>query len=102
MKKTEKTPSFSPYIFWDIDMGKLDYKRDKVFIIERVLCYGAEDDERQLYQFYDEHSIRKIVLHSDNLDIRTASYLSAIFDIPIRRFKCYKNIQSRLDYGIPW
>jgi hypothetical protein len=102
MKNPKKPPDFSSYIFWDIDMGKLDYQRDKVFIIERVLCYGMENDEWQLYQFYDERIVRKIALHSDNLDIRTASYLSAIFDIPIRRFRCYKNIQSHPDCGIPW
>ena len=41
--KKEK-PSIRPVVFWDIDMSKLDWTRDKVFIIKRVNERGNDSE----------------------------------------------------------
>jgi hypothetical protein len=90
MKIPKETPQFSKYIFWDCDINKIDYDRDKAFVIERVLVWGNENDEKELFKYYDIKSIRKAAKHSTNLNDRTISYLNAILDIPKGKFKCYK------------
>jgi hypothetical protein len=81
---------FSKHLFWDIDRNKLDYKEDRTLIIERVLVYGNEDDERQLYNLYSKNVIKKVAIKSENLNERTVFYLSAILNVPREKFKCYK------------
>ena len=52
---------FSPHLFWDTDVSKLDVRRDKTYIIERVMNYGLETDEITLYKLYSFGTIRRIV-----------------------------------------
>jgi hypothetical protein len=92
-KKYKEKPSFSEHIFWDVHIDKLNYEKQKVFIIERVLVYGLEDDERQLYDYYKANTIKKVALKSRNLNKSTACYLSVLFNIPKERFACFKEKQ---------
>jgi hypothetical protein len=89
---------FSKHLFWDIDRSKLDYQEDRALIIERVLVYGTEDDERQLYNLYSRNVIKKVAIKSANPNDRTVSYLSVILDVPREKFKCYKKNVSYLNY----
>jgi hypothetical protein len=88
--ENDKTAHFSKHLFWDIDRSKLNYKEDKELIIERVLVYGNEDDERRLYNLYSKNVVKKAAMKSENLNDRTVSYLSVILDIPREKFKCCK------------
>jgi hypothetical protein len=97
-RHAEPPVHFSKHLFWDIDRSRLDYKEDRELIIERVLVYGNEDDERQLYDLYSKNVIKKVAIKSENLNARTVSYLSTIMDIPEEKFKCYKRNVSYRDY----
>jgi hypothetical protein len=90
MKETREPPQFSKYIFWDCDISKIDYDRDKAFVIERVLVWGNENDEKELFKYYDLRNIRKAARHSINLNDRTISYLNVILGIPKEKFRCYR------------
>ena len=87
--KTGNIPPFSAHLFWDTNIDKIDCEKDKDLIIERVLVFGSENDERLLYALYSEHAIKKTAKKSMNLNDRTIACLSAIFNIPKEKFKCY-------------
>jgi len=79
----------SPYIFWDVNISKLDIKHDKDFIIERVYTRGFEKDEILLWKMYTWSEIRKTVVDLWELDESTIRYLSVVFNIKEKKFRCY-------------
>ena len=89
---------FSKHLFWDVDINKLEIIKDKLLIIERVFTYGKENDERLLFKLYDAAEIKKIVKKSRNLNLNTVLYLSAILNIPRKKFKCISNKQFQQIY----
>jgi hypothetical protein len=88
---------FSPHLFWDTDMGKLDVRRDKTYIIERVMNYGLETDEIILYKLYSFGTIRKTVIQLETLNQRTIAYLSMVLNLKETKFKCFGKIPSHLN-----
>ena len=89
---------FSKHLFWDIDINKLEIKKDKHLFVERVFTYGKENDERLLFNLYDAAEIKKIVKKSRNLNLNTILYLSAILNIPKEKFKCLSQKQFHQNY----
>ena len=88
---------FSPHLFWDTNLDKLDVKRDKTCIIERVINYGLEKDEIILYKLYSAGTIKKTVTKLETLNQRTIAYLSMVFNLKETDFKCFGKIPSHLN-----
>jgi hypothetical protein len=87
--KKAAPPDFNKYIFWDIDYEKINFEKQKLFVIERVLVMGDETDERKLFNYYKIRDIKKAAKKSTLLNDMTISYLSVILNIPEEKFKCY-------------
>ena len=45
-RNNELLKLLSKRIFWDINIDKLDYKKNKQIIIERIAVHGSENDEK--------------------------------------------------------
>lgn len=75
-------------LFWDIDPKKLDIKRHKRFIVERILQYGTPPEVSWLLDTYTDKDIIQIVRQSKNIDRKTANYWSLHFDIPRETVLC--------------
>jgi len=88
---------FSPHLFWDTNLEKLDIRKDKKYIIERVMNYGLEKDEILLYKLYSSGTIKRTVTKLDTLNQRTIAYLSMIFNLKETKFKCFGKIPSHLN-----
>jgi hypothetical protein len=86
---------FSPHLFWDCRLDKLDVRKDKAYIIDRVMNYGLEKDEIILYKLYSAGSIRKTVTKLE-LNQRTIAYLCMILNLKETDFKCFGKIPSHL------
>ncbi|MCX8480718.1 MAG: hypothetical protein ORN58_02240 [Sediminibacterium sp.] len=80
----------SKVIFWDTDFNKLDLVKHKFYIIERVLMYGFYTDWQFIRNYYGDNAIKEVALQTRDLDPKTLSFLSTIFDIPKQQFRCYK------------
>ena len=78
-------------------MDKLDVKRDKIYIIERVMNYGLEKDEILLYKLYSTGTIKRIITKLDTLNKRTIAYLSMIFNLKETKFKCFGKTPSHMN-----
>jgi hypothetical protein len=96
-KKNSVLSQFSPHLFWDTDISKLDVRRDKTFIIERVMNYGLETDEIILYKLYTFGTITKTVTLLETLNRRTIAYLSMVLNIKETKFKCFGKTPSYLN-----
>ena len=94
----EIVKKLSPRIFWDINIETLDLHNNKNEIIERAFVYGTDNDEIIIWSIYTYDEIKKSVLNSDNLNDATIIYLSKVFNIKEKIFKCYGKKLSHLNY----
>ena len=51
-------------LFWDINPATLNAKRHAVYIIERILDYGTDEEVRWMYRNYSRELIRDVVSRS--------------------------------------
>jgi hypothetical protein len=93
--KGKGRPRYSKGLFWDIWIPGLDYEQERCFVVERVFKYGAESDVRRLFAYYGFEEVRKEVTNIACMDRKLLNYLSVIFKIPQRRFRCYKKSRSQ-------
>ncbi|MEM0517764.1 DUF6922 domain-containing protein [Aequorivita flava] len=84
----------SEHLFWDVDKAELDFEKSKEFIIHRVLEYGLMEDWELIKEIYGLETIKQISLQFRELDAVTLSFLSAIFKIDKKEFRCYTNKTS--------
>ena len=92
--------NLSQYLFWDYNTNMLDPNTDKKLILERVFTMGTEKDEKEVFNFYGNDTIKNTILDVKYFDKKTLNYLSVIFGIPKENFKCYKKSLSESPFGI--
>jgi len=79
----------SKYLFWDVFVDRMDYKKNMQDIIERVAVYGNENDERIMNIIYSKRLIKKCLVRSDCLNEQTVKYYSFKLGIKDKAFKWY-------------
>ena len=76
--------------FWDIDPTQLDLKKDRVYIISRLLNYGGYDGFRFLQKAYEYEDFKYVGINSRLLNPKTANYLSITYNIKRDEMRFYK------------
>ena len=85
-------------LFWDINYNKLDFQKNKRFIISRVLNYGDIDDFKQLMRYYNLQSVKHMARRLRSLDKKSLSFYSLIFNLPKNKFLCFQTaLKQRQD-----
>jgi hypothetical protein len=79
-------------LFWDIEREKLDIRKDKYIIIERVINYGKEADEKVLYRWYSKGVIKRAVKKRINVQAGSLEYICAVLGIKEEQCRCYKEV----------
>ena len=87
--KDSTSLNLSAFLFWDIDINKLDYDKRASFVLERVFTMGMQEDEWKVNKYYGKERIRKEVIKSKVLDKKTLNYPSIFYEIPKEDFACY-------------
>lgn len=83
----------SKALFWDTKFETIDFEKHRNYVIEKVLVYGKLSDWRAIQNYYSNEVIKEIAMQARNLDAKTLSFLSAIYDIPKEQFRCYTTQQ---------
>ena len=94
MPLKEPAMELSKVIFWDTDYDRIDWDKNVRYVMERVVMYGQLSDWNAIRAYYGLDRIRTELLQSRDLDPKTLSFLSCIFEIPKEQFRCYNTIQS--------
>ncbi len=58
--KKPNLEAFSKTTFWDVDIRKIDWDKNKMFVIYRVLEYGTADELKEIESFYGKNQITKL------------------------------------------
>lgn len=90
----KQPPTLSRVLFWDTDYDKIDWDGKARYVIERVVSLGFVEDWRAIQNYYGMEKIRETALQARDLDPKTLSFLSVIFDIPKENFRCYTTLRS--------
>ena len=98
MNKNELLLKLSPHIFWNCDAGKLDYKKNKDIIIDRIIKYGLENDIIIMWKLYSRRAIKKVAVNIDVLENMRILYYSVMLGIKEKDFKCYRRMQFQKNY----
>ena len=93
MEKKQRINDLSKHLFWDVDRSKLDFKKNKKSIIQRVLDYGLINDWRIIYDYYGINEIAETATTLRDLDKKSISFISLLSNIPKEEFLCYTTKQ---------
>lgn len=83
----------SKQAFWDVDMDKMDYKKNADAIIVRVFDRGNWEDILEITAYYDRNKIISALVNADYLMEKTMYFASYMFKVPLSSFKCYTTKQ---------
>jgi len=81
---------FTKAVFWNCDLTKFDYKRDKDYIIKRILEAGFENDEFLMWKLYSYDDIKNVAVNMETLDEDMVAYMAFVLSISQSEFRCYK------------
>ena len=90
--------SLSPHLFWDVKQANIDAEKHKLFMIQRVLEYGLMEDWHATLSYYGKEEIATSVVQFRYLETKALHFASAIFDIPLKDFRCYAFRQSSQNF----
>jgi hypothetical protein len=93
MKNSYSINDLSAHLFWDVDKNALDFEKSKVQIIYKVLEFGLISDWKIIQEIYGLETIKKVSLKLRTLDVVTLAFLSDLFNIEKKYFRCYKHSQ---------
>ena len=79
----------SSFLFWDVDSSKIDLKKNKRWLIHRVLEYGRITDWLFIIKLYGINEIVEMATTMKDIDRKTVTLLSAITNVPKEKFICY-------------
>lgn len=75
-EQTAKKPTipFRQSLFWDVDPKTIDPEKNAVYVIERILDFGDDNEVRWMWNYYDHALIRRVVDTSRVLFPATRSF----------------------------
>ena len=86
--------SFSPNLFWDVELTKLSLDMNKRFIIQRVLEYGTLTDWKLIKAYYGLPIISEEMQKTRTLDKTALSFICTIANVSKENFRCYTSKPS--------
>lgn len=87
-------PELTKTAFWDVDWDSIDFQRDSLFVMGKVINYGPWTDIRELLRFYGLERVRREVVQASYLKHTALSFLCLILDLHESDFVAYQQRQT--------
>lgn len=81
-------PVFSPWLFWDSDLAKIDFERDRNKIIRRAFDLGLIDDVVEALWYYKKEELVEALTSATYLPQNAMLLACALFHLKPEDFKC--------------
>ena len=81
-------PEFSPYLFWDRDVTKIDFQRHAPFVIQRVFEMGRLNDLTELTTYYGRKQVIDVLTSCVSLRENALNLAIVIFKLSKEQFLC--------------
>ncbi len=96
----KQKPVLDKSLFWDVTINEKDFERYAGFIITRIFERGDFDSIRQIRRYYGDTKIKSELIKFKYIEPETLNFLSLYYNIPIRKFKCFTNKQSKSTHSL--
>jgi len=73
---------FRQNLFWDTPIKNIDLKKNRRYVVERVVTRGFLEDLYILINLYSKEEIREALKKSKELDPKTIHFCNHYFEIP--------------------
>ena len=73
-KNAKPTIEFRQTLFWDVDPKTIDPEKNAVYVVERILDFGNDEEVRWMWHYYNHNQIREVLLKSRVLFPETRSF----------------------------
>ena len=64
----------SPHVFWDVEINQIDYEKNAVFIIQRVVQYGLLKDWQLIKSVFGIENLKTYAVQIPQLDDVSLSF----------------------------
>jgi hypothetical protein len=88
-------PQFLKKYFWDVDIAKVDKKKNDKFIIERILEYGDRKEIKWMEKTFSKSRIKDVIRKSRRLSLKSANYWAIIFNLKRDDVLCLKRYYQK-------
>jgi hypothetical protein len=95
MPEIMNNPPISKRVFWDVNHQSLDYQKERLFIIDRVMNYGLWEDFVAVMRYYGKQVVRQEIVRSPYLKKDVLNFLCFYLDLKPSDFSCYTKRQSQ-------
>ena len=85
---------FRQALFWDTNPKKIDMKKNKRYIIERILRFGDFDDYRWMRKVYSVEDVKNVILE-ERLDLDPKSINFWCHSFGIEESICTKKLLAK-------
>ena len=75
MKPAAKIPTEFKKYFWDVEFDKLDFKKQKNFILDRLLNYGTFDAFKWIFNTFTNDEVKRLIRNQGKHSLSRNSYL---------------------------
>ncbi|MDO8638354.1 MAG: hypothetical protein Q7R43_02170 [Candidatus Daviesbacteria bacterium] len=99
MKKI-KLPDFFKQYFWDVDFQSLDFKKNKTFILKRLLDRGNTQSLIWLEKNYNRKEIEVLLKNTRDLSPKTATFWADYLKLDHNKVICLQKPYSRTPFGL--
>lgn len=97
-KSSYTITDFSPHLFWDVDIAKLEMDKNMRLLTERVIQRGNRNDLDKLLSHYGKKEVAEILKQLPWMNEKDMAFVHVFFDIPYNEMKCYTKRQSGLNF----
>lgn len=84
-----------PY-FWDTDFSKIDFKKNKEYVISRILEYGDPPAITWLFKTYSKKAIKEAFKSKRGFSRKTANFWSKVLDVDRNEILCLKKSYQKI------
>ena len=86
-------PLLSKQAFWDVNMDSIDYRKNAVHVVEKVIERGKAEDFNNLLKFYGFEKVKELALQALWLSDISINFCCTLFKVKPTDFKCYEKKQ---------
>lgn len=92
--KKHKSAKLDLYLLWDVDTTRIQWKKWRSLIIERVVERGNRNDWYFILNKYGIETVKNEIM-AIKWVVDHKYFISTLLHIPLSKIKCYSRKQSR-------
>ena len=91
----KKLPEFLKKYFWDVEFEKITLKKNKVYILRRILEYGDEKAVAWMWKNFEKPEIKTVLSKFRGYSKKSANFWALLLDISKERVLCLRKPSLR-------